>query len=122
MDYTSGNAAYTADQPEQCDCHDLAEPQDVVEYWAMLWNQYKNSHEPPHEAGMGLDLGVEWYRDILRAKLVSLRIPQRLLLAYTAKSRQHYAALEEAIRQQEGAMLHERRGSHGTEGGKRHAG
>ncbi len=29
---------------------------------------------------MGLD--VEWYRDVLRAKLVSIRLPKRLLLAY----------------------------------------
>ena len=39
-------------------------------------------HAPSHEAGTGLDLDVSWYRDILRSKLVSLRIPKRLLLAY----------------------------------------
>jgi hypothetical protein len=29
-----------------------------------------------------LELDTAWYRDILRAKLVSMRIPKRLLLAY----------------------------------------
>jgi len=58
------------------------EPQEVVEYWAEKWSQHGNHHEPSHEAGTGLDLGVDWYRDILRAKLVSLRIPKRLLVAY----------------------------------------
>jgi hypothetical protein len=117
LDYTSGEATSSADQPGQFDCNDLAEPQDVVEYWAVLWNQHPNSHEPPHEAGTGLDLGVEWYRDLLRAKLVSLRIPKRLLLAYKAKAQQRDAALEEAIRQYE-ATRQERRGSHGAEGRK----
>jgi len=56
--------------------------QEVVEYWAETWSQHGNHHEPSHEAGTGLDLGVDWYRDILRAKLVSLRIPKRLLVAY----------------------------------------
>jgi len=121
LDYTSGDATSSADQPGQFDCNDLAEPQDVVEYWAVLWNQHPNSHEPPHEAGMGLDLGVEWYRDLLRAKLVSLRIPKRLLLAYKAKSQQRDAALEEAVRQYE-ATRQERRGSPGAEGRKDHAG
>lgn len=31
---------------------------------------------------MGLGLGVDWYRDIVRAKLVSLQVPRRLLVAY----------------------------------------
>ena len=70
---------------------------------------------------MGLDLGVEWYRDLLRAKLVSLRIPKRLLLAYKAKSQQRDAALEEAVRQYE-ATRQERRGSPGAEGRKDHTG
>jgi hypothetical protein len=27
-------------------------------------------------------LGVAWYRDVLRAKMVSLRLPRRLLVEY----------------------------------------
>jgi hypothetical protein len=33
-----------------------------------------------------LGLDVEWYRDVLRAKLVSLRLPKRLLVAYKEKA------------------------------------
>jgi hypothetical protein len=32
---------------------------------------------------MGLSVG--WYRDVLRAKLVSLRLPRRILLEYKEK-------------------------------------
>jgi hypothetical protein len=32
------------------------------------WSQNDNDHQPTHEAGTGLDLGLEWYRDVLRAK------------------------------------------------------
>jgi hypothetical protein len=41
--------------------------------------------QPAHKAGIGLDLGIEWYRDVLRAKLVSLHLPKRLLVAYKEK-------------------------------------
>ena len=82
LDYTSGEAVFSRDQPGSFDRNDLDGPQDVVEYWANTWSRNGKFHAPPHEAGTGLDLDVSWYRDILRAKLVSLRIPKRLLLAY----------------------------------------
>jgi len=82
LDYTSGEAKFTADQPGVFDRNALDEPQEVVEYWAETWSKHDNHHDPSHEAGTGLNLGVDWYRDILRAKLVSLRIPKRLLVAY----------------------------------------
>lgn len=86
LDYTSGEAKFTADQPGQFDRNALDEPQEVVEYWAETWSQRGNHHEPSHEAGAGLSLSIDWYRDILRAKLVSLRIPKRLLIAYRDES------------------------------------
>ena len=55
---------------------------DLVEYWALDWSKHGNSHEPPHRAGSGLGLGIAWYRDVLRAKMVSLRLPRRLLVEY----------------------------------------
>ena len=82
LDYTSGEASCSQDQPGQFDRNGLDEPQDVVEYWAVDWNKRDNCHEPPHRAGSGLGLSVNWYRDVLRAKLVSLRLPRRLLLEY----------------------------------------
>jgi hypothetical protein len=82
LDYTSGEAKLTEDQPGEFDRNSLDEPQEVVEYWAETWSQHHNHHNPSHEAGTGVDLGVDWYRDILRAKLVSLRMPKRLLIAY----------------------------------------
>jgi hypothetical protein len=56
--------------------------QEVVEYWAEQWSKNDQNHQPPHEAGTGLEIDTAWYRDILRAKLVSMHIPKRLLLAY----------------------------------------
>jgi hypothetical protein len=83
LDYTSGEARYSEDQPPgQFDRNDLDQPQDVVEYWAETWSKTSKYHKPAQEAGTDLGLGVAWYRDVLRAKLVSLRIPKRLLLAY----------------------------------------
>jgi len=82
LDYTSGEAKLTEDQPGEFDRNSLDEPQEVVEYWAETWSQHGNHHKPSHEAGKGLNLGVDWHRDVLRAKLVSLRVPKRLLLAY----------------------------------------
>ena len=84
LDYTSGEARFSVDQPGEFDRNGLAEPQDVVEYWAELWNLTDNHHDPPHHAGIGLGLGVAWYRDMVRAKLVSLRLPRRLLVEYKA--------------------------------------
>jgi hypothetical protein len=86
LDYSSGEAKFTRDQPGDFDRNGLDEPQDVVEYWAEHWSRNQNAHHPSHEAGTGLDLGVEWYRDVLRAKLVSIRLPKRLLLEYKAQS------------------------------------
>jgi hypothetical protein len=85
LDYTSGEAEFSVDQPGKFDRNGLAEPQDVVEYWAELWNKNDNHHNPPHHAGTGLGMGVDWYRDVLRAKLVSLRLPRRLLVEYKAR-------------------------------------
>jgi hypothetical protein len=34
-------------------------------------------------------LSVAWYRDVLRAKLVSLRLPRRLLVEYKEKATLH---------------------------------
>ncbi|MGC1717745.1 MAG: hypothetical protein WA746_02045, partial [Isosphaeraceae bacterium] len=53
-----------------------------VEYWAVDWSKNGNCHEQSHRAGSGLGLGVAWYRDVLRAKMVSVRLPRRLLLEY----------------------------------------
>jgi hypothetical protein len=49
------------------------------------WARNGKFHGLPQQAGTGLDLGVDWYRDVLRAKLVSLRLPHRLLLEYREK-------------------------------------
>jgi hypothetical protein len=82
LDYTSGEARHSEDQPGHFDRNGLDEPQEVVEYWAERWGKNDKNHQLPHEAGTGLELDTAWYRDILRAKLVSMRIPKRLLLAY----------------------------------------
>jgi hypothetical protein len=82
LDYSSGEARVTADQPGTFDRAGLREPQEVVEYWAEIWSQQDKFDEPAHKAGTGLDLDVGWYRDVLRAKLVSIRLPRRLLVAY----------------------------------------
>ncbi len=82
LDYTSGEARHSEDQPGQFDRNDLDKPQEVVEYWAEQWSKNSRNHEPTHETGTGLDLDTAWYRDILGAKLVSIRIPRRLLLTY----------------------------------------
>ncbi len=82
LDYTSGDARQSADQPGKFSCNGLEEAQEVVEYWSERWAKNGKEHEPAHEAGTGLGLPVEWYRDVLRAKLVSLRLPERLLTAY----------------------------------------
>jgi hypothetical protein len=82
LDYTSSEARHSEDQPGQFNRNGLDEPQEVVEYWAEQWSKNDQNHQPPHEAGTGLELDTAWYRDILRAKLVSMHIPKRLLLAY----------------------------------------
>ena len=94
LDYTTGAAISSEDQPGPFACNGLDQPQDVVEYWAVDWSKNGNCSEPPHRAGTGLDLDVGWYRDVLRAKLVSLRLPRRLLLAYKAKHNQRLRELE----------------------------
>ena len=82
LDHNSGDSELTKDQPGRFNCNCLDEPQDVVEVWAKHWAENSNCHEPAQEAGSGLNLPVEWYRDMLRAKLVSIRLPKRLLTAY----------------------------------------
>jgi hypothetical protein len=82
LDYASGEANVTADQPGEYDRNYLNQAQEVVEYWAESWSRNDKFHKPSHKAGTGLNLPVEWYRDVLRAKLVSIRLPRRLLLDY----------------------------------------
>ncbi|MBI3303141.1 MAG: hypothetical protein HYZ72_13830 [Deltaproteobacteria bacterium] len=106
LDYTSGEARYSPDQPGEFDRNGLDEPQEVVEYWAERWSTNDKMHAPPHEAGTGLGLDVEWYRDVLRAKLVSLRLPKRLLIAYKER-------VLEQIRELESWMQHENKESDG---------
>jgi len=92
LDYGSGEARYSRDQPGKFDRNGLEEAQDVVEYWAADWSKNGNCHEPPHRAGTGLGLSVDWYRDVLRAKLVSLRLPSRRALRnrrVSSTSREH---------------------------------
>lgn len=99
LDYSSGEAHYSEDQPGQFDRSGLDEPQDVVEYWAETWSKNDSFHEPPHKAGAGLALDISWYRDILRAKLISLRIPKRLLLAYKEQTLAVIREFEEKMQQ-----------------------
>jgi hypothetical protein len=82
LDYSSGEATETEDQPGVFDRNPLDGPQDIVECWAVDWSRFGKHHEPSHHAGAGLGLRAAWYRDVLRAKLVSLRLPRRLLLEY----------------------------------------
>jgi len=86
LDYSAGEAKHTKDQPGRFDRNSLDEPQDAVEYWAERWARNDSFHEPAQEAGTGLGLDVEWHCDVLRAKLVSLRLPERLLRAYERAS------------------------------------
>lgn len=87
LDYTSSDGHVTEDQsPGDFGNNRLDEPQDVVEYWAIDWSQNGEAHQPSHQAGLGLGLDAAWYRDVLRAKLVSLRLPKRLLLTYKERS------------------------------------
>ena len=94
LDYGSGEAKVTQDQPGEFDRNDLTEPQEVVEYWAVDWSKYGNSHEPSHQAGLGGDLSADWYRDVLRAKLVSIKLPKRLLIEYRNKTIAEIAKFE----------------------------
>ena len=87
LDYTSGEAQFTDDQPPgDFSNNNLDEAQDVVEYWGTIWAQNGEIVDPPHKAGTGLGLDAAWYRDILRAKLVSIRLPKRLLVEYLEHS------------------------------------
>src|SRR3954452_8663957 len=56
LDYRSGEATATRDQPGEFDRNGLDEPQDVVEYWAASWSKHLNAHSPSHDAGTGLGL------------------------------------------------------------------
>ena len=94
LDYTTGEATLTEDQPGLYDRNDPNGPQDVVEYWAEIWSKCGKFQEPAQNAGTGLGLGIDWYRDILRAKLVSMRIPKRLLLAYRDKLQERLDAFD----------------------------
>ncbi|HUY33120.1 MAG TPA: hypothetical protein VMV69_10085 [Pirellulales bacterium] len=74
---------------------------EVVEHWAVDWSAHGNCHDPPHRAACGLGLGVAWYRDVLRAKLVSLRLPLRLLLEYKEKLTAQIEKLERQFHEQQ---------------------
>lgn len=100
LDHGSGEAAHSRDQPGEFDRNGLDEPQDVVEYWAVDWSNNGNCHDPPHRAGTGLGLGVDWYRDVLRAKLISIRLPRRLILEYKSKLDARGEESERAIDEQ----------------------
>ena len=55
---------------------------DLVEYWAA---RFEPAREQPSATSPGrfrVGLGIAWYRDVLRAKMVSLRLPRRLLVEY----------------------------------------
>lgn len=91
LDYTSRQSE-TEDQPGEFNHNWLDQPQDVVGYWAAVWSSTANSHKPSHDAGTGLGLSPQWYRDILRAKLVSIRLPKRLILDYRRKVIDHMGA------------------------------
>jgi hypothetical protein len=80
LDYW-GDAKVTRDQPGTF-TGDLQGPQDVVEYWATIWAGKGKEESPTHKAGTGLGLGPDWYRDVLRSKLVSIQVPKRLLVEY----------------------------------------
>ena len=43
LDYTSGEATCSQDQPGQFDRNGLDEPQEVVEYWAVDWSKHGNA-------------------------------------------------------------------------------
>ncbi len=81
LDYFGG-AKVTLDQPGTFKSGRLDEPLDVVEYWATTWAGKGKEESPTHKAGTGLGLGPDWYRDVLRSKLVSIRLPKRLLVEY----------------------------------------
>jgi hypothetical protein len=99
LDYTSGEAKHTQDQPGDFDRNDLDAPQEVVEYWAELWSRHEKVADPPHHSGTGLGLDIAWYRDVLRAKLVSLRLPKRLVVAYRDQLVARIQQLEQIIEQ-----------------------
>ncbi|MBI3243864.1 MAG: hypothetical protein HYZ49_16395 [Chloroflexi bacterium] len=98
LDYSSGEASFSRDQAGTFDRNALDETQDVVEYWAVEWSKHDSFYNPPHQAGTGLKLGVDWYRDMLRAKLVSLRLPKRLLFEYKEKLLEQIAESEATLK------------------------
>jgi hypothetical protein len=98
LDHATGEAPLTKDQPGTFDKNGLDAPQDVVESWPKIWSQNGKYHSLTHEAGTGLELDVEWYRDIPRAKLVSIRLPRRLLVAYRDKMLEREADLLSQLR------------------------
>jgi hypothetical protein len=86
LDFTGGEATCIDDRPGRFDRNSLDEPQDVVEYWAVKWSKHGNDHQPSHFAGTGLGLSAAWFRDVLRSKLVPVRLPVRLLTQYKDRS------------------------------------
>ena len=97
LDYSSGSARFSADQPGHFECNELDKAQEVVEYWAKTWTENSNGYEPAHKAGIGLELGIDWYRDVLRAKLVSICLPERLLIAYRNAFKEKMHQIEQII-------------------------
>ena len=97
LDYSSGDSKVSTDQPGEFDCNGIDKPQEVVEHWAEVWSKNDREHLPAQAAGTGLDLSVEWYRDVLRAKLVSMRLPKRLLIEYKKKILDRNKALDSIL-------------------------
>jgi hypothetical protein len=95
LDFNTGDATETPDQPGEYDLNWFESPQDVVEYWAIDWSKNNKDYKPTHKAGTGLDLDANWYRDVLRAKLVSIRLPKRLIIAYRDKVIEIYRQIDE---------------------------
>ncbi len=75
LDSNSPYNSCTDNQPGgPYNCNGLFEPQDIVEYICVKYANDSDSN--------GKDFSPQWHKDILRAKLVSLRIPEKLLREY----------------------------------------
>jgi len=55
---------------------------EVVTYWGERWSQAKWPKTLQEQ------MSANWYRDILRAKLLTIALPRRLLLEYRDKCRE----------------------------------
>lgn len=69
------------------DCEGEAEEEDdesidVVSYWGERWSQARWPETLQEQ------MSAEWYRDILKAKLLTIALPRRLLVEYRDKCRE----------------------------------